>query len=343
MKDVLDRNRRRLLTASAAAGGLLGSGALLSIGAHAAGRTKIDMQLGWLIGGNQIGEVVAKKQGYFEQENIDFSIQPGGPSIDGVAVVASGRHDVGQVSSSPSLMLAVSQGLPIKCFAVGVQKHPYCFFSLKKKPIRSAQDMVGKKVGIQSTGIILLKALLAKNKIDEKAVTIIPIGADMTPLMTGQVDAVTGWLTNTSALKVLGAERVDMALWDTGVKLYALPYYATTKTLQSQGDVLAGFLRASAKGWQWADKNRDAAVDILIKEYPNLDRADERVAADVMLAYSFGDAARAGGWGTMDPAIWQDQIALYSDLGQFTAKTPKVEDVITLDILKATQAARLKA
>ena len=342
MTDVgVDRFRRGLLAASA--GGLLGGGSLLSLGARAAGRSKIDMQLGWLIGGNQLGEVVAKKQGYFDAEGIDFEIQPGGPNIDGVAVVASGRFELGQVSSSPSLMLAVSQGLPIKCFAVGVQKHPYCFFSLKKKPIRSAQDMVGKRIGIQSTGIILLKALLAKNKIDEKAVTIVPIGADMTPLMTGQVDAVTGWLTNTTALKVLGAERVDMALWDTGVKLYALPYYATTKTLQSHGDVLAGFVRAAAKGWQWADKNRDQAVDMLVKEYPNLDRADERVAADVMLAYSFGDAARAGGWGTMDPAIWQEQIALYSDLGQFTAKTPKVDDVITLDILKATQAARLKA
>jgi NitT/TauT family transport system substrate-binding protein len=339
MTDVLDRNRRRLLAASAAASVLSGA-SLLSVGARAAGRTKIDMQLGWLIGGNQIGEVVAWKQGYFEQEGIDFEIQPGGPNIDGVA---SGRFDLGQVSSSPSLMLAVSQGLPIKCFAVGVQKHPYCFFSLKKKPIRSAQDMVGKKVGIQSTGIILLKALLAKNKIDEKSVTIVPIGADMTPLMTGQVDAVTGWVTNTTALKVLGPDRVDMALWDTGVKLYALPYYATTKTLQTHGDVLAGFLRASAKGWQWADKNRDAAVDILVKTYPNLERGDERVAADVMLAYSFGDAARAGGWGTMDPAIWQDQISLYSELGQFTAKTPKVDEVITLDILKATQAARLKA
>jgi NitT/TauT family transport system substrate-binding protein len=341
MTEALDRVRRRLLTASA--GGLLSGGSLLSIGVQAAGRARIDMQLGWLIGGNQLGEVVAKKQGYFDQEGIDFEIQPGGPNIDGVAVVASGRFDLGQVSSSPSLMLAVSQGLPIKCFAVGVQKHPYCFFSLKKRPIRSAQDMVGKKIGIQSTGIILLKALLAKNKIDEKAVTIVPIGADMTPLMTGQVDAVTGWLTNTSALKVLGADRVDMALWDTGVKLYALPYYATTKTLQAHGDVLAGFLRASAKGWQWADKNRDQAVDLLVQSYPNLDRADERVAADVMLAYSFGDAARAGGWGTMDPAIWQEQIALYSDLGQFAAKTPKVDDVITLDILKATQAARLRA
>ncbi len=337
MSEVASRDRRRMLAATAA------TGCLLSIGARAAGKNKINMQLGWLIGGNQLGEVVARKQGFFEQEGIDFEIQPGGPSIDGVAVVASGRFELGQVSSSPSLMLAASQGLPVKCFAVGIQKHPYCFFSLKKKPIRNAQDMVGKKIGIQSTGIILLKALLAKNKIAEKAVTIVPIGADMTPLMTGQVDAVTGWLTNTTALKVLGAERVDMALWDTGVKLYALPYYATHKTLAEKADVLAAFVRASAKGWQWADKNRDAAVELLVKEYPNLDRADERAAADVMLAYSFGETARAQGWGSMDPAIWQDQIALYSELGQFTAKTPKVEDVITMDILKTTQAARLKA
>ena len=40
-----------------------------------------------------------------------------------------------------------------------------------------------------------------------------------------------------------------------------------------------------------------------------------------MLAYSFGDSARAQGWGTMDPAVWADQIALYSELGQFTAKS----------------------
>jgi NitT/TauT family transport system substrate-binding protein len=338
----LDPARRRIVGASLAAGGLA-AGGMFSVGASAAAKNKVNMQLGWLIGGNQLGEVCAKKLGYFEQEDIDFQIQPGGPSIDGVAVVASGRYEVGQVSSSPSLMLAVSQGLPIKCFAAGVQKHPFCYFSLKKAPIRTAKDMVGKKIGTQSTAIILLRALLAKNKISEKDVNIIPMGADMSPLLTGQVDAVTGWLTNTSALKVLGADRVDLSLWDSGVKLYALPYYTTTQTLQSHPDVLAAYLRAAAKGWQWADKNRDQAVDILVKEYPNLDRADERVAADVMLSYSFGDVARAQGWGTMDPAVWQDQIALYSDLGQFTAKTPKVEDVITLDILKATQAARMKA
>ena len=77
MTPMLDRNRRRLLT-TAAAGGLLGAGNLLSIGASAAGKTKIDMQLGWLIGGNQIGEVVAKKLGYYEQEGIEFGSSPAG-------------------------------------------------------------------------------------------------------------------------------------------------------------------------------------------------------------------------------------------------------------------------
>ena len=67
-------------------------------------------------------------------------------------------------------MLAVSEGLPIKCIAVGLQQHPYTFFSLKKKPMRTPQDMIGKRIGIQSTGMVLLKALLAKNKIAESQV-----------------------------------------------------------------------------------------------------------------------------------------------------------------------------
>ena len=336
-------NRRQLLQASAAAASGLGFGSLLCVDARAQGKAPIKMQLGWIAGGNQIGEVVAKRLGYYEQEGIDFSIAPGGPNVDGVAVVASGRQDVGQVSSSPSIMLAASQGIPVKCFAVGAQRHPYCFFSLEKKPVRKPADFAGKRVGIQSTGMVLLRALLAKNNIPEKDVNIVPIGADMTPLMSGQVDVVTGWLTNTTALKALGKERVDLSLWDSGVRLYALPYYATTETLQKRSKELAAFVRATARGWQHAQGNRDAAVDLLLKEYPNLNRDDERVALDVMLTYAFTDATRAEGWGTMDPAVWRDQIATYSDLKQFTAKTPALDDVMTLDILKATASARAKA
>lgn len=343
MKDSVDMTRRQLLGASVAAGGLAVSGALLSVQALAADKVAVNMQLGWLAGGNQIGEVAAKRLGYYEQEGIDFSIQPGGPNIDGVALIASGRYEAGQVSSSPSIMLAVSQDLPIKCFATGLQQHPYTFFSLKKNPIRKAQDMVGKKIGIQSTGMVLLRALLAKNKIAEKDVNIIPIGGDMMPLMTGQVDAVTGWQTNTTAMKVLGADRVDLRLWDAGVRLYALPYYATTQTLQTRSDVLQRFLRATTRGWAYAYKNREQAVDLLIKEYSNLNRADERVALDALMDYAFNLSTQANGWGTMERATWQEQISLYAELGQFTKRVPKVDEVMTMDILNATRDFRLKS
>ncbi len=339
MAPLRDPARRRLLKTSLIAGGL-SAGGLLSIDALAQGKTRINMQLGWITGGNQIGEVVAKRMGFYEQEGIDFAIQPGGPNIDGVAIVASGRNEVGQVSSSPSVMLAVSQGLPIKCFAVGAQKHPFAFFSLEKNPVRKPADLAGKKVGLPSTSVILLRALLAQNKIPEKEVTIVPIGADMSPLLTGQVDVVTGWLTNTTALKVLGKDRVDMTLWDAGVRLYALPYYATVETLQSKPKAIEAFLRASARGWQHARANRDQAVEMLVKEYPNLKAEDERVAIDVMLDYSFGGQAAAQGWGSMDPAVWKEQVDMYAQLGQFTARTPKVDDLIWLDALKATAAAR---
>ena len=44
----------------------------------------------------------------------------------------------------------------------------------------------------------------------------------------------------------------------------------------------------------------------------------------------------------MDPAVWQSQIDLYAQLGQFSKRTPKLDEVITMDILKATASERPK-
>jgi NitT/TauT family transport system substrate-binding protein len=139
---------------------------------------------------------------------------------------------------------------------------------------------------------------------------------------------------------VLGPDRVALRLWDTGVHLYANPYYATPETIQTKGDVLARYLRASAKGWGFAYANRDRAIELLIKQYPNLVAADERAAADVMLDYTFDERTKQGGYGTMEPDVWKDQINLYASLNQFTKRTPKLDEVMTLDILKATADSR---
>ncbi len=333
-------NRRRVLKYGAALGGVAATSSFVTVDALAADKARVNMQLGWLASNGIMGEVVAKRLGYYEEEGIELEVTPGGPGVDGVASVAAGRAETGQLSSSPSLMLARSAGIPVKAFAAGYQKHPFTYFSLENDPIRTPQDMVGKTIATQPTAVILLRALLAKNGIAEDQVEVVKMGSDMNQLMTGQAAAVTGWMTNTNALKVLGDGRVDMMLWDAGIRLYANVYYTTDDMLAEHSDVLTRFLTGSARGWGEARKNPEAAVDHLVAEYQNLSRESELEAVGPVLGFSFDDTTAAEGWAAMNPANWQAQLDAYAELGQFKGDTPTVDDVMTADILAATESLR---
>lgn len=335
---------RREFIGACAAGSLALAAApaavFLSAGGHAESPARINFQIGWLNSNNQTGEVCAKRMGFYEQEGVELNIVQGGPNIDGLFRVTAGRAEVGQLSSTPSLMVAVSQNVPLKCFAVGAQQHPFCFFSRKRAPVRSARDLLGKRIGVSPTSLILVRVFLAKNAIDLRDVTLMTTGSDMTPLVTGEVDVMAGWLTNTAALKILGADRVDLRLWDAGVRLYAHPYYATLQTIVDRPDLLTRFVRATSRGWEFAFNNREKALDLLIAEFPHLNAEDERSALDVMLSYAFNGATKKGGWGIMDKDVWADQIELFARLGQFPKKVPRVDDLVTMDILNATRDIR---
>lgn len=333
-------DRRTVLRGAAALGlGLTGS-SFLSVTGRAADLTKVTLQLGWLASDGVLGEVVAMKKGYFADAGLELEIVPGGPNIDGVAGVASGQQTSGQTSSSPAVMLARSAGIPVKAFAAGLQKHPFTYFSLSDNPIRQPKDLIGKTIATQPTAFILLRALLAKNNIKEDQVTIVNMGSDMNQLMTGQVQAVTGWSTNVNALKVLGDKRVDMTLWDTGIHLYANVYFSTDKIISEQPKILEAYVTATARGWGYARQNHAEAVDMLIEAYPNLDKASELQAIDPLMNFSFNDVTKAEGWGTMNKDNWAAQLSTYQTLGQFKGTVPTVDDVMSTAILDATADVR---
>jgi NitT/TauT family transport system substrate-binding protein len=239
-------------------------------------------------------------------------------------------------------MLARSAGIPVKAIASGYHTHPFTYFSLAKNPIREPKDMIGKTIATQPTAFILARALLAKNGIKESEVNLVNMGSDMNQLLTGQAAAVTGWLTNTSALSILGPDRVDMRLWDTGIQLYANVYYATDATLGEHQDVVARYLKACARGWGYAKDHQEEAVDHLVAEYPNLDKKSEMEAVGSVIGFSFGPATKAAGWGQMTKENWQAQIDIYAKLDQFKGTVPKVDDVMTLAVLDATKETRMQ-
>ena len=122
----ISKDRRQFLLGAAAIGGIAATQSLISVTrATAQSPEKVSMQLGWLASNGILGEVVAQKKGFYAEEGVELEITPGGPNVDGVGGVAAGRNTLGQTSSSPSVMLARSAGIPIKAFAAGYQKHPF--------------------------------------------------------------------------------------------------------------------------------------------------------------------------------------------------------------------------
>ena len=270
-------------------------------------RRKINMQLGWIPASTRAAKWWPSAWASTRRKASSSPSSRAAPTSTAWPSWRPGRYEVGQVSSSPSVMLAVSQGLPIKCFAVGAQKHPFTFFSLAKNPVKKPADLVGKKVGIPSTAAILLRALLAKNKIAEKDVTVVTVGSDMAPLLTGQVDVVTGWLTSTTALKVAGPGpcRPDAC----GTRRAAL-CAAVLRDDQDAGDAAQGARSVPARHLAAAGSTpRRTATRPSTCWSRSTRTSSARTSAsamDVMLRIRFGDAGQTQGWGAMDPAVWQD-------------------------------------
>jgi NitT/TauT family transport system substrate-binding protein len=203
--------------------------------------------------------------------------------------------------------------------------------------------MIGKRIGIQPTARFVLEMILAKHGIEPSQLDIVSIGFDMGPLITGQLDVVTGWQTNTKALSIIGPERIDFLPRQAGIDSYANVYFASAREFERNKATLNSYLAAVARGWGWAYHNRDEAIDILVDAYPNLDRKVEKATIDLVMNLSFTEQTAKDGWGTFNRSKLQTQIDQYSQHGLFRRAAPVYEALATQEILEATKHVRLKA
>jgi NitT/TauT family transport system substrate-binding protein len=296
----------------------------------------VNWRLGWLAGSQQAGEFVAIDKGYFKQAGINLTVQPGGPNLDSVSLVANGSAMVGQISSSPSLILARAHGIPVKLFASALQKHPFAWFSLKKDNILSPKDWAGKKVGIQGTARPLLNAVVAKYELNPSSFQTVVIGSDTLPLVNGQVQAASGWVIDSTQEAPLPPAGYNvMLLWVLGIQLYANPYFTTDDTLKNNAKLLEGFVTAAGKGWEYAFAHPDEAVDIVMKHVTGLKREQELATLKSMPPFTWSASTKQHGFGTIDLKLVQKQIDLYASLKLIDASFP-ASNVATMDVLNAS-------
>lgn len=335
--------RRGLLAGGAAIGLAAAGGRLLGLASpgQAQGMTGLSEQLGWLANAQMAGDFTAIGKGYFKDAGIDLKIQPGGPNIDPIQIVAGGGVPFGNVSSVAVLVNARARGLPVKAFATVLQRHPFAFMFLQKSGIRTPKDFEGKTIGIQATARPLLEAVLAKYQIPPDKVKVQFVGGDTRPLVTGQVDVITGWIIDAPQVEAVrqAGSFGYFKLWDLGIRLYAYTYFTTDRVLGERRDVLVRFLSASARGWMYAAEHPDEAVDYVLKAAPALSRPLELQTWKNEIPYMSSPLTKQHGFGYMDPQVWKAISDTYYGLKQIPQEV-KPSDVMTNEIVEAAKTPK---
>jgi NitT/TauT family transport system substrate-binding protein len=336
-------SRRDFLKYSGALGLAMAGGGLsgLLTPAHAQSAA-VSQQIGWFLNSQMAGDVAAIEKGYFREAGIDVKIQPGGPAIDPVQVVAGGSTTFGNVASIGVLLNARAQGLPVRAFATALQRHPFAFIFFQGSGIRTPKDFEGKTIGIQPTARPLLEAVLKKHNIPKDKVKVIFIGGDTTPLVTRQVDVVTGWVINAGQMDAANKGGVVsyFRLWDLGIRMYAFTWFATDQVIKERKELLARFLEANAKGWMYARDHPDEAVEFVLKHARGLDRGIELATWKNMGPYLTSVLTKTKGWGYMDTKVWSDLSDTYLDLQQIT-RPVKPDEVMTMEVLEMAKLPKV--
>jgi ABC-type nitrate/sulfonate/bicarbonate transport system substrate-binding protein len=264
--------RSAMLTGAAS----LSSGALGSVLAACGGNDastgeegsfgSVSYQLSWLKNIQFAGSYVADDRGYYQREGFSsVQLLAGGPNITIEPKVVSRRVFVG--NSQPDFTAAAStKGAPVKIIGAQYQKSPWALMSMASTPIKTPQEMVGKKIGSPPTNTVVWESFLKLNKIDPKQLTTVPIQHDPLPLTTGEVD---GWLSfaidEPNILRAKGFDVFVFLFDDFNYVNFAQVYVVRPETLRGEDREKAkGFLKAEVQGWKFAIANGAQAARLAV-------------------------------------------------------------------------------
>lgn len=223
---------------------------------------KAAVRLLWFPQSQFAGVYYAQAKGYFKQEGIDLTIQPGGPEIDGIKLVASGAEEFG-ITSASMILQAREKEIPVVAIAIIYQGNPTCFFARESSGIKTPKDWVGKTVGVKY-GLELeyyYRAILKNQGIDPKSVNAVPIQFDLARFFEGQVDVWCGYTINEPNIaEAQGIPVTIISPDDYGVKVSGDTIFTTEKIIKEKPQLVQSFINALLRGWQETLTNRPEAV-----------------------------------------------------------------------------------
>lgn len=269
--------------------------------------TKVSIVLDWTPNTNHTGLYVAQKLGYYKEAGLEVEILPS-PEGGASALVAAGGADFGidcQDTLAPAFV--GDDALPVTAVAALIQHNTSGIISLADDGIQSPKDLEGKTYATWENPVeqAIIKSLVEADGGDYSKVNLIPSTvSDVITALNTNIDAVWifyAWDGVATEVKGYDTNFLDFAKIDPTFDYYTPMIIANNSFLAENPETAKAFLAATAKGYEYAIENSDAAADILLEAAPELDpeivKASQKWLADQYIA----DAEK---WGYIDPTRW---------------------------------------
>ena len=148
----------------------------------------------------------------------------------------------------------------------------------KDSGINSPKDLVGKKIGAPPGDAqrTIFPALAQANGFDPDKVTFVNIAAEakFSALAAKQMDVIFDYYSGAPFFhKAMGEENVKYMMFaDYGVDVYSNALVASEKYIKENPGIIKRFVKASLRGWEFALKNPEEAIEIMAKHRPEIDK-----------------------------------------------------------------------
>lgn len=297
------------LIASVLAAGALSLG---GFSAHAA--DKVTLQLKWVTQAQFAGYYVAKDKGFYKAEGLDVDIKPGGPDIAPAQVIAGGGADV-IIDWMPSALASREKGVPLVNIAQPFKKSGMMLTCRKETGITKPSDLKGKTLGVWFFGneypfLSWMAKLGIPTDGSAGGVTVLKQGFNVDPLLQKQADCIST-MTYNEYWQVIDAgipadQLVTFKYEDQGVATLEDGLYVLEDKLKDPAfaDKMVRFVRASMKGWKYAEEHPDEAAQI------TLDNDTTGAQTEKHQKQMMGEIAKltAGSNGALDPADYERTV-----------------------------------
>jgi NitT/TauT family transport system substrate-binding protein len=291
------------------------AGALMLGGFAAQAQDDVTLQLKWVTQAQFAGYYVALENGYYEDEGLNVEIKAGGPDVAPSQVIAGGGADV-VVDWMPSALSAREKGLPLVNIAQPFKSSGMMLTCRRDAGVETTADFPGKTLGVWFYGnefpfLSWMAHLGYSTDGGPDGVTVLKQGFNVDPILQGQAACVST-MTYNEYWQIIDAgltpeELVVFKYQDQGVATLEDGLYVLEDNLSDPAfvDKMVRFVRASMKGWKWAEENPDAAAAIVL-DY------DETGAQTIEhQTRMMGEIAKltAGSNGALDEADYQRTVA----------------------------------